>query len=463
LIPTLQGQYKNIDIRAIFVKNKDNSRWYCAFLKVYFTRDNKATIENIHQEKQSLISIKDHNLKFVSECVDITEAMKVLKEINSMKITINGATATLHPYSQNLFDSSTKPIINDMALDSYMIGSDLKEYHHLFIPIDSNETPTALLASRGFSSKNYVYRNLDAESQSFLEAINLNSSNRNGIIIFPIYWKKLELDSKEQITYITKFELHSSLLAHCKLSIYSLKNDTVIGRIDSSNVEQKQDGDMTTFYVSQQEINIQHDSNLRIEIDLFDIEVHLNYELLYDDIVSPDKIQTYPVPFIFKLLTNANNNLPLYVNSDEERKQVTGTTWLLSLLGFMHLNFGFIDRDDERIFNGMAVIGSVDTIAFDEDIGIMVIDFTNSPPKPIKIDKIRNSAKHIREKLSIYTTPVIICNKVCVDTKSSTSDVIIIDRNDTDKLVQLILNHKIEQARQSFHNMIRNTWECDLS
>ena len=220
---------------------------------------------------------------------------------------------------------------------------------------------------------------------------------------------------------------------------------------------------MTTFYVSQQEINIQHDSNLRIEIDLFDIEVHLNYELLYDDIVSPDKIQTYPVPFIFKLLTNANNNLPLYVNSDEERKQVTGTTWLLSLLGFMHLNFGFIDRDDERIFNGMAVIGSVDTIAFDEDIGIMVIDFTNSPPKPIKIDKIRNSAKHIREKLSIYTTPVIICNKVCVDTKSSTSDVIIIDRNDTDKLVQLILNHKIEQARQSFHNMIRNTWECDLS
>jgi len=35
--------------------------------------------------------------------------------------------------------------------------------------------------------------------------------------------------------------------------------------------------------------------------------------------------------------------------------------------------------------------GAADTIAFDKDIGILVIDFTNSQPKQEKIDKIRNS------------------------------------------------------------------------
>jgi hypothetical protein len=43
----LCGQYKNIDIRAIDVRNQSNPQWYCAFLKIYFTNDIKDAIEDI--------------------------------------------------------------------------------------------------------------------------------------------------------------------------------------------------------------------------------------------------------------------------------------------------------------------------------------------------------------------------------------------------------------------------------
>jgi hypothetical protein len=456
VLPALQGQYKNLDTRAVFVKSKNKSQWDCTFLKVYFTRDSKGTIEEIHEEKCKLTSLKDNNLKFVSECIDINEAVNLLKEINNKKITIDGITATLQPYSQNIFDPKTKLSMNKTPLELYMLGSQLIEYPHAFIVLDSNETPYTLLADRGFDFKDHAYRNLNVETNTFLDTPHINSSNCNGIIIFPIYWKQLKLDSNEQLTYVSKFELHSSLLAHCEPSICYMKNSTVIKRIDNSSLKQKQSDDMTIFYVLQEDVNIQKDSRLHIEIDFPNIEQQLEYELRYDDIISKDKIQTNPLSFIFKLLTNANHNLPLYVNSDIEKQQVVGTTWLLSMLGFRHLNVGIINTDDERVYDGKIEKGAVDTLAFDENIGTLVIDFTNSPPKWTKVDKIRNSARYIYEKLSISGTPVIICNKCCLDTKTSVSDVVIIDKNDTDKLIKLISNNKIEQAKQSFYDIVNH-------
>jgi hypothetical protein len=105
VIPTLFGQYNNIDIRGIYVRNQQNLQWRCAFLKIYFTKDSRAAIENIYKQKRNLVSVKEDNLKFVSECVDITQAFRLLKEVNNMKVTIDGLTAELHPLSQNLFDS----------------------------------------------------------------------------------------------------------------------------------------------------------------------------------------------------------------------------------------------------------------------------------------------------------------------------------------------------------------------
>lgn len=148
-----------------------------------------------------------------------------------------------------------------------MSNFNLEEYHHGFIPIESKETPTAFLARHGFSSN--AYRHIVDEINTFLDTTNLSSSNRNGIIIFPIYWKKLNLDSDEQITYLTKFELHCSLLINSEISVCRLKNGVVTGRIDTNNLRQHEYDDMKAFYVSNGDVKLQPEDILRIELNLY--------------------------------------------------------------------------------------------------------------------------------------------------------------------------------------------------
>jgi hypothetical protein len=124
------------------------------------------------------------------------------------------------------------------------------------------------------------------------------------------------------------------------------------------------------------------------------------------------------------------------------------------MLGLIHLNLAIICSDDERIYDGKTTKGTADTISFDNSIGTLIIDFTSSPPKQDKIDKIQNTSNYVHEKLSINVTPLIICNKVCHDSKTSVSDVVIMDKGDTDKLIELISDNKSEQAKQLFHNIL---------
>jgi len=456
VIPTLRGQYNSIDIRGICARNQQNPEWHCVFLKVYFTKDSKDAIESIHKQKSKLISVKEDNLKFVSEGADITQATRLLEQVNDMKVQIDGLSAELHPLSQNLFESK-KLDRNEHVLELYMAEPKLNGYTNAFISIDSTETPFETLARYGFNTKDHAYRNLHVDINTFLDTNNLGVTNSNGIIIFPIYWKKLKLDSSEQLEHITRFEIDSSLLTHCNLAIYSLKDGTAIGRIDSSKLQKYQTNDMTIFSVSLKDINVQQYSTLRIEADLPELEINLGYKLSYDEIVSKDKIQSNPLSFVFKLLSTANSNLELYVNSDYEKRQVVGTTWLLSMLGFIHMNFGIINSDDERLYDGRTTKGATDTIAFDGKSSILAIDATNSPPKEEKIDKIRNSAAYINEKLSLHVTPMIVCNKRCPETKDAVSDVVIIDKDDTDKLIELLSSNKTDGAKQLFHSRIHHS------
>ncbi|HEY7571796.1 MAG TPA: hypothetical protein VH796_10545 [Nitrososphaeraceae archaeon] len=62
--------------------------------------------------------------------------------------------------------------------------------------------------------------------------------------------------------------------------------------------------------------------------------------------------QANQLAYVFRLFTNASSNLPLSVNANNEKSQVIDTTWLLSVLDFIHLNLGIIDNDDERDYDG---------------------------------------------------------------------------------------------------------------
>lgn len=70
-----------------------------------------------------------------------------------------------------------------------MTQSELKEYSNAFISIDSRETPFETLAYYGFNIKDHNYRNLPVNINTCLDTSDPSTSNRNGIIIFPIYWK----------------------------------------------------------------------------------------------------------------------------------------------------------------------------------------------------------------------------------------------------------------------------------
>jgi hypothetical protein len=63
--------------------------------------------------------------------MDISEAKKVLTELNKMKITINATTAAFHPSSSPI-ESETALSENNVVLEQYMKKSDLEEYPHRF-------------------------------------------------------------------------------------------------------------------------------------------------------------------------------------------------------------------------------------------------------------------------------------------------------------------------------------------
>jgi hypothetical protein len=141
------------------------------------------------------------------------------------------------------------------------------------------------------------------------------------------------------------------------------------------------------------ENNLPTGSILNIEIDFPLIQQSIGYQLSYDELISKSKIQNNQLHFTFKLFKNADHNLSIYINSDDERKQITGTTWLLSVLGFVCMNLGIINSDDEKLIEENSQIGAADARAFQNEIGVLVIDFTTNCPKDPKVDKIRNSAK----------------------------------------------------------------------
>jgi hypothetical protein len=78
VIPTLCGQYNNIDIRGIYVRNQQNPKWHCAFLKVYFTKDSKDTIEHIYKQKRELVAVVRSNPNQLQDIID-TEKMKTMR------------------------------------------------------------------------------------------------------------------------------------------------------------------------------------------------------------------------------------------------------------------------------------------------------------------------------------------------------------------------------------------------
>jgi hypothetical protein len=454
ILPALINQYKNIDTRGIFARTKGQD-WYCIFLKIYLTSDSKSTIDDIHKHKISLLSTNDEDIRFLVECTDISDIYGMCSQISNKGITIQNETAKLHPNSQNIFDSNTVVYKAKDIIKEYITPTQSTQYEHVFLPIDGDETPYAALDRYGFTTKEFKYRNLYEDFKVFLD-MNEVVINRNLIIIFPIYWKWLKLNLDEQMTYITKFEMHKSLSEHAKNIVKLKKSETDWKLI--TNIQQGQEGEMIRFSVPKNGIEVLQGDKIFVETAIPDIQQSFDYELGYEDVISTNKIKSNKLAFAFKLFKNPKFNLERYIYSkDSEPEHTTGITWLLNILGCQCINLTFKGKDgknNEVLSDGKIELQSVDILGYRDDLGILVIDFTIKLPKePTKLDNIIGAARFISEKLSISTTPILFCSDYYTNAKASVYDVIIIDRNDIDKLIKLISEDKIDEAKQSLYDI----------
>lgn len=454
ILPALISQYKNIDIRGIFARTKGQN-WYCVFLKIYLTKESKVTINDIHKNKHDLISTKDDNIRFLSDCLEVIEIYAILAEMSHKRITIQGESAGLHPCSQNIFDSNTVVYKSKDIIKDYITPQQSNHLDHVYLTVDGDETPYAALDRYGFNPAIYKYRNLYEDFRIFLD-INVIVINRNLILIFPIYFRKVPLDVDEQMLYITKLEMHKALseYAKCKIKLdkYGLDARMI------TNVQKVLNDELLTILVPRNDIEILQNDKLNIEVEIPDIQQSFAFELSYEDMISKNKVQTNQLAFAFKLFRNPSTNLERYVYSNAPVEQAAGTTWLLSLLGYQCIDLTFKGKDgrhtNEMLAEGRFDKQSVDILAYKEGKYTVVIDLTTQAPKQAKLDKIISAAKFIGEKLSIPVIPMIICSDYCPNTKDSGADLAIIDKSDLDGLLNRILANKIDEAKQLIDNKV---------
>ena len=458
IIPVFQGQYNSIDIRGIFVRKNIQDKWRCVFLKMFFTKQSINEIEEIHSKKKNLIETKNDNLIFLAECKNIYDSQKLLEEISDIHITIEGIKGTLHPFSQNILEKNVELIINDCIRDNYITSSQRRNYECGIVEIQSNSIPKDLLIDYKFNTKDPRYNNLFIDIDTFLDTTNINSSNRNGIILFPIYWKVIKPLAQEIPKYALKFEVNTSILNSCQIYISIMENDLKIDRINQNDLEESIVNDTTIFSIPINYVNNKQNTFLNIELFFKDIDTRLKKEISCEQLMSSNKIIENPLLFTFKY-SKANSKMNDYIESkvnklDKENQQVIGTTWLLSILGFSCINLGILANDDEKIlYNGIEK-GAADSIAFNNEGNILLIDFTTGIPKGDKIDRIRKTANFISQKTSLNAVPVIISNQDCNTIKKSLQDVIVIDINDINIILELISNNRLNEAKDVMSKMI---------
>jgi len=206
ILPILKKMYKNIDIRAILVKSKDN-KWNSAFLKIFFTKESKTNVQYIHKSKESFRTIlKDPNLMVVSEYKDIAETQAMFDEIKEGRITINENTVTLLTEGvKNIFSYDLSS--NEHVIDLYTTSQQRDKYPHKLTCLGIDRTPREIIKKNGISLMEHG-RDIFEFLHPYLDSTSVNSTNNNLVIIFPVYCKSVPLSEDEKERYYKKLSIH---------------------------------------------------------------------------------------------------------------------------------------------------------------------------------------------------------------------------------------------------------------
>lgn len=208
-IGSLKETYKGIDCRAIIAK-KDNEL-KCIFLKIRLTRQTREEVEAIYKEKvRCLGEVNSDKFLIVMEYCELSELDRILQEIGNKVITIAGVQYNLQFTKNGIFADE---ILED---DEYTTLEERQGFPHFCLANPMERLPVQLLNTLGIGQKEMGMQFEDV--LSFLD-VSKTSYTFNVTMLFPLYFKKIEISEMERKSTLAKFRVHKNIVGSLSAAV----------------------------------------------------------------------------------------------------------------------------------------------------------------------------------------------------------------------------------------------------
>ncbi len=180
-------------------------------------------------------------------------------------------------------------------------------------------------------------------------------------------------------------------------------------------------------------------------------------------------IDIMKTPYISDLLMealnlfNASKSFQRYMLEPRgnERMQVTGVSWMFDILGWRTISLGIVSDHDEKTIQTQPE-HSCDILAVSDSSPqiLLTIDCTMTVPPQNKIIKIYNTAEYIAKTLKeqiqmdLHVIPAIISSAECKGLDTTSSQVLLVDKNDLNYLHDQIVKGLKDDAKQMLNDRI---------
>ena len=462
IIKQLQNTYKNIDIHAIRFLDKTNNKWYCAFLKIHFTKMEEKSVNNEYFEIEQISGKFDKDeLKIEHECRRIDDLESILFELKNNKIIIKGKevdfiNSTLtKQLEDNKFSIDQENAYKSQISESYD--------YRIFTINFTNGYGIYTILEKYVDLKKY---NIDSATE-FSAYLDINKMNylHNIVFIFPLYYKiKQSIVKDDNIDNYNKvidcIQIHKNILKDVKIKLDGTVNGRTFSKICQLSVPNNNQELIKSYFYSNIEISPSDYFNINILIG--QLNAIKNYQLNGSEII--EKRPNYNI-YIQQDIKSLLQGFKLFkafekfnYQVDTDRKYVEFVYNLLTLLNFSVINLGYFGKNYEQMMD-KKIRYSADLIAYKEKINtLLVIDCTLSIGTIEKVDKLINTSNYLKKETKDNYSPVVFANECSsiIKTQAKENGVIIIDRNDIDEICNSINIENITKAICLFEQKLIN-------
>lgn len=185
--------------------------------------------------------------------------------------------------------------------------------------------------------------------------------------------------------------------------------------------------------------------NSTINIELWHSEMG---KIRYDDFFSGSEIMKFPYSVdllteALKLFTAHDTFVDYLLNPGDDKKQVTGVSWLLGSMGFRTNDLGRITNKHETVKGSNHQVSCDFLVSHGSDM-VLAMDCTITVPRHDKVIKTYNTATALADaleeklKTDVQIIPAIISSANCGGLDTTKDRVILLDRNELFYLLDCI-------------------------